>query len=133
MDRWCSGNTWRWLVRHRSCSSLTAQSNTRNLGSDNPQAIEITKELTMIIRVAFVVAAMASICAVMPAGAEDAKLGVGITVGSGHDDRDRNKTVVIKKDRDHDRDDRKVVIKKDRDHDGDVDKKVVIKKDHDHD
>ena len=89
----------------------------------------------MIIRAALVAAAVASICAVTPSNAEEAKFGVGVTVGSGHDDgdHDRDKTVVIKKDRDHDQDDKKIVIKKDRDHDGDVDKKIVIKKDRDRD
>ena len=80
----------------------------------------------MTIRIALVIAAVAGICTAMPAVAEE--VGVGVTVGSGHDDRD--KTVIIKKDRDHDRDD-KVVIKKDRDHDRDD--KIVIKKDRDHD
>jgi hypothetical protein len=82
----------------------------------------------MTIRIALVIAAVAGICTAIPAVAEE--LGVGVTVGSGHDERDRDKTVIIKKDRDNDRDD-KVVIKKDRDHDRDD--KVVIKKDRDHD
>ena len=84
----------------------------------------------MTIRIALVIAAVAGICTAMPAVAEELGGGVGVTVGSGHDERDRDKTVIIKKDRDHDRDD-KVVIKKDRDHDRDD--KVVIKKDRDHD
>ena len=82
----------------------------------------------MTTRVALVIAAVAGICSAMPAAAEE--VGVGLTVGSGHEERDRDKTVIIKKDRDNDRDD-KVVIKKDRDHDRDD--KVVIKKDRDHD
>ena len=86
----------------------------------------------MTIRIALVIAAVAGICTAIPAVAEE--LGVGVTVGSGHDERDRDKTVIIKKDRDHDRDgDKTVVIKKDRDHDRDGDKTVVIKKDRDHD
>ncbi len=69
----------------------------------------------MTIRIALVIAAVAGICSAMPAGAEEVGIGVGpvgVTVGSGHDERDREKTVIIKKD--HDRDDN-VVIKKDRD------------------
>src|ERR1022692_262675 len=81
-------------------------------------------------RIVFVIAAVAGICCAMPAGAEE--VGVGVTVGSGHEERDGDKTVVIKKD--HDRDaDKKVVIKKDRDHDSDGNKTVIIKKDRDHD
>jgi len=81
----------------------------------------------MSTRIALIIVAAAGICIAMPVGAEE--LGVGVTVGSGHVDRDgdRDKKVIIKKDRD----DKKVVIKKDRDHDGDVDKKVIIKKDND--
>jgi hypothetical protein len=66
----------------------------------------------MNTRIAFVIAAVAGIGFAIPAGAEE--VGVGVTVGSGHDAVDR-----------------KIVIRKDRDHDGDVDKKVVIKKDRD--
>ena len=75
----------------------------------------------MNIRLAVVIAAVAGICSAMPAGAEEVGVGpVGVTVGSGHDerDRDRDKTVIIKKDRDHDRDgDKTVIIEKDRNHD----------------
>ena len=82
----------------------------------------------MNTRIALVIAAVASIGFAIPAAAEE--VGVGVTVGSGHDDGDRvREKTVIKKD--HDADDKKVVIKKDRDHDGDVDKKIVIKKDRD--
>ena len=54
-----------------------------------------------------VIATLAGVCAALPAAAEDAKVGVGpagVTVGSGHTDRDRDvdKKVIIKKDRDHD-------------------------------
>ena len=70
-----------------------------------------------------VVASVAGICTALPAMAEDAKVGVGpvgVTVGSGHRDRDRDV-------------DKKVIIKKDHDQDGDREKKVIIKKDRDHD
>jgi hypothetical protein len=82
----------------------------------------------MTIRFALVIAAVAGICSAMPAAAEEP--GVGVTVGSGHEERDRDKTVIIKKDRDRDVD-KKVVIKKDRDDDRDGDKTVIIKKDRD--
>jgi len=68
----------------------------------------------MITRLAVIIAAVAGICSAMPAGAEEVGVGVGpvgVTVGSGHDERDRDKTVIIKKDRDHDR--RPVVIDRD--------------------
>jgi hypothetical protein len=84
----------------------------------------------MITRLAVIIAAVAGICSAMPAGAEEVGVGVGpvgVTVGSGHDERDRDKTVIIKKDRDHNRDgDKTVVIKKDRDHDR---RPVVIDRD----
>jgi hypothetical protein len=70
-----------------------------------------------------VVAALAGVCSTLPAVAEDAKVGVGpvgVTVGSGHSDRDRDV-------------DKKVIIKKSHDEDGDREKKVIIKKDRDHD
>jgi len=85
-----------------------------------------TSKQAMTIRFALVIVAVTGICSAMPAAAEE--VGVGVTVGSGHEERDRDKTVIIKKD--HDRDaDKKVVIKKDRDHDRDGDKTVIIKKD----
>jgi hypothetical protein len=75
----------------------------------------------MISRFALGIAAAAIVCgSALPAGAEDARIGVGpvgVTVGSDHDrdrDRDRDRTVIIKKD--HDRGDQDTtVIKKDRD------------------
>jgi hypothetical protein len=82
----------------------------------------------MTIRFALVIVAVAGICSAMPAAAEE--VGVGLTVGSGHEERDRDKTVIIKKDNDRDVD-KKVVIKKDRDHDRDGDQTVIIKKDRD--
>jgi hypothetical protein len=86
-------------------------------------------EHKMNIRFALALVAGLGVCGALPASAEE--VGVGVTVGSPHVDRDRDgdrdKKVVVKKD--HDRDDKKVVIKKDRDRD--VDKKVTIKKDND--
>jgi hypothetical protein len=69
----------------------------------------------MISRFLLGIAAAAIVCgSALPAGAEDARVGVGpvgVTVGSDHD-RDRHKTVIIKKDRDHGDQDT-TVIKKD--------------------
>jgi hypothetical protein len=75
----------------------------------------------MISRFVLGIAAAAIVCgSALPAGAEDAGIGVGpvgVTVGSDHyrdRDRDHGKTVIIKKD--HDRGDQDTtVIKKDRD------------------
>ena len=90
----------------------------------------------MIGRVAIVIAAAAGICSAIPAGAEEVGVGVGpngVTVGTIHGDRDRDrtKTVIINKDRDHDGDrDKTVIINKDRDHDRDHDRgRVVIDRD----
>jgi len=72
----------------------------------------------MISRFALVIAATVGLCgSALPAGAEDVGVGpVGVTVGHDRDrDRDHDKTVIIKKDRDHgDRD--KTVIKKEESH-----------------
>jgi hypothetical protein len=73
----------------------------------------------MISRFLLGMAAAAIVCgSAIPAGAEDAGIGVGpvgVTVGSDHD-RDRHKTVVIKHHRDRGDHDT-IVIKKDRDRD----------------
>jgi hypothetical protein len=70
----------------------------------------------MISRFLLGIAAAAIVCgSALPAGAEDARVGVGpvgVTVGSDHD-RDRHKTVIIKKEGDHGNQDT-TVIKKDR-------------------
>ncbi len=62
----------------------------------------------MISRFVLGIAAAAIVCgSVLPAGAEDAGIGVGpvgVTVGHDRDrdrDRDHSKTVIIKKDSDH--------------------------------
>jgi hypothetical protein len=92
----------------------------------------------MIGRLAVVVAAAVGICSAIPAGAEEVGIGVGpngVTVGTVHGDRDRDrtKTVIINKDRDHDGDrDKTIIINKDRDHVGDRDhdrRSVVIDRD----
>lgn len=86
----------------------------------------------MIGRVAVLVVAVAGICSAMPAGAEEVGVGVGpngVTVGAIHGDRDRErtKTVIINKDRDHDGDrDKTVIINKDRDHDRDHNRGSVV-------
>jgi hypothetical protein len=76
----------------------------------------------MISRLAVIVAAAAGICSAMPAGAEEVGIGVGpggVTIGSDHGDRyrDRDREVIINKDRDRDRDG-PVIINRDRDHGG---------------
>jgi hypothetical protein len=80
----------------------------------------------MISRFALVIAAAAIVCgSALPAGAEDVGVGVGpvgVTVGSDHyrdRDRDHDKTVIIKKDRDHGDEDKTVIMRKDRDRDRD--------------
>ena len=81
----------------------------------------------MISRFALVIAAVAGICSAMPAGAEE----IGIGVGPSSNDRiwprdwyrDRDRAVIINKDRDRDGDrDRTVIINRDRDHRGDRDR-----------
>ena len=82
----------------------------------------------MISRLAVVVAAVAGICSAMPVGAEEIGIGVGpggVTIGSDHGDRyrDRDRAVIINKDRDRDGDrDKPVIINRDRDHRGDRDR-----------
>jgi len=76
----------------------------------------------MISRLAVIVAAAAGICSAMPAGAEEVGIGVGpggVTIGSDHGDRyrDRDREVIINKDRDRDRDG-PVIINRDRDNGG---------------
>jgi hypothetical protein len=85
----------------------------------------------MIGRVAVLVVASAGICSAMPAGAEEVGVGVGpngVTVGAihGERDRDRTKTVIINKDRDHGDRDKTVIINKDRDHDRDRNRGSVV-------
>jgi hypothetical protein len=80
----------------------------------------------MIKRLAVAIAAAAGICSVMPVGAEEVGIGVGpggVTIGSDHGDRyrDRDRAVIINKDRDRDRDG-PVIINRDRDHGGDRDR-----------
>jgi hypothetical protein len=78
----------------------------------------------MISRFALALAAAAMVCgSAVPAGAEDARIGVdpvGVTVDSDHyrdrdGDRDHDKTVIIKRDHDHGDEDKTVIIGKDRD------------------
>ena len=80
----------------------------------------------MIRRLAVAIAAAAGICSAMPVGAEEIGIGVGpggVTIGSDHGDRyrDRDRAVIINKDRDRDRDG-PVIINRDRDHSGDRDR-----------
>jgi hypothetical protein len=85
----------------------------------------------MIRRVVIVIAVAAGICSAIPAGAEEVGVGVGpngVTIGTVHSDRDRDrtKTVIINKDRDHGDRDKTVIINKDRDHDRDHDRGPVV-------
>jgi hypothetical protein len=80
----------------------------------------------MISRLVVIVTAAAGICGAMPAGAEEVGIGVGpggVSIGSDHGDRyrDRDRAVIINKDRDRDRDG-PVIINRDRDHGGDRDR-----------
>jgi hypothetical protein len=83
-----------------------------------------------VMKYALVIAAVAGICAAVPANAEEVGVGVGpvgVTVGTGHDrdrDRDRDRTVI--RDRDEHRDRDTVIIKKDRDRDRDRDHDKLI-------
>jgi hypothetical protein len=82
------------------------------------------------MRYALVIAAVAGICAAVPASAEEVGVGVGpvgVTVGAGHDrDRDRDHDRTIVRDRDEHRDRDTVIIKKDHDRDGDRDHDKTI-------
>ncbi len=85
----------------------------------------------MIKRLVVAAVAAAGICVAMPAGAEEIGVGVGpsgVTVGTVHNDRyrDRDRTVIRERDR-RDRDET-VVIKRghDRDREYDRDHKTVI-------
>jgi len=95
-----------------------------NVGYLVSQCQENVMKLTLII------AAVAGICAAVPASAEEVGVGVGpvgVTVGAGHDrdrDRDRDRTVI--RDRDEHRDRDTVIIKKDHDRDGDRDHDRMI-------
>ena len=75
-----------------------------------------------MIRTALIVCAVASVCTVSPALADDVGVRVGpggVTVHADRDrDRDRDKTVIINRDRDRDADrDKTVIINRDRDRD----------------
>ena len=86
----------------------------------------------MIRRVAIVIAVAAGVCSAIPAGAEEVGVGVGpngVTVGTLHGDRDRDrtKTVIINKDRDRAGDRGKtIIINKDRNRDRDHDRRSVV-------
>jgi len=82
-----------------------------------------------MIKYAVALVAVLSVCSAIPVRAEEVGIGVGprgVTVGESHGDRDRDRehfrdrdhlgrdeTVIIRKDRDHDRDRRPVVIDRD--------------------
>ena len=77
------------------------------------------------------IVAAASICAAMPASAEDVGVGVragpvgaGVTVGEDHRDRDRERTTVIKE---REREPRETTVIKERDRE--PDRKVIIDRD----
>ncbi len=77
----------------------------------------------MIRQLALVTLAIAGVCYVAPAAADEVGVGVGPAGVEVHGDRDREKTVIEKRGPDTDRD-KTVIINKDRD--ADRDKSVVI-------
>jgi hypothetical protein len=89
-----------------------------------------TEDHAMMRRLVVIAAAAAGICVAMPAGAEEIGVGVGpsgVTVGTSHGDRYRDRDREVIRERDH-RDRDTVVIRKSRDHDRDYDRdrKTVI-------
>ena len=83
-----------------------------------------------MIKYVVVIAAVAGICSAMPAGAEEAAVGVGpvgVTVGQGHGDRDRDHDRDVIRDRDHRDHDKTIIIEKgDRDRDVGRDRGAVV-------
>ena len=80
------------------------------------------------MKFALAIIAAASICAAVPASAEDVGLrvgpvGAGVTVGQDHRDYDRDRTTVI---RENDQPRDKTVIIKDRDRDREPETKTII-------
>jgi len=79
------------------------------------------------MKYALAIIAALSICAAMPASAEDVgvgPVGAGVTVGSDHRDRDRDRTTVIK---DREREPRETTVIKERERE--PDRKVIIDRD----
>ena len=83
----------------------------------------------MIRRLAVAIAVVAGIYTAMPVAAEEVGIGVGpggVTIGSDHSDRVRDRdhrTIILNDhDSDRDRDHRTVILNKDHDRDGDRDR-----------
>jgi hypothetical protein len=76
----------------------------------------------MIGRLALATLAIAGVCYVMPAAADEVGVGVGPAGVEVHGDRDRDKTVVERRGPE----DKTIIINKDRDHIPDRDRSVVI-------
>jgi hypothetical protein len=77
----------------------------------------------MVRRLALATLAIAGACYVMPAAADEVGVGVGPAGVTVHGDRDRDKTVIERKEPDRNK---TVIINKDRDHVPDRDRSVVI-------
>jgi hypothetical protein len=83
--------------------------------------------LGAVHEVPIAIVAAASICAAVPASADDVgvgPVGAGVTVGSDHRDRDRERTTVIKE---REREPRETTIIKERERE--PDRKVIIDRD----
>jgi hypothetical protein len=90
-----------------------------------------TQREERLMKYVLAIIAAASICAAVPASAEDVGVGVGVgpvgagvTVGSDHRDRDRERTTVIKE---REREPRETTVIKERDRE--PDRKVIIDRD----
>lgn len=73
-----------------------------------------------MIKYAVALVAVVSVCSVLPVRAEEVGIGVGprgVTVGESHGDRYRDRDREHFRDRDHRGRDETVIIRKDRDHD----------------
>ena len=76
----------------------------------------------MIGRLALAILAIAGVCYVMPAAADEVGVGVGPAGVEVHGGRDRDRTVVERRGPE----DKTIIINKDRDHIPDRDRSVVI-------
>jgi hypothetical protein len=100
------------------------------LSADETRSHCVVKKTERIMKYALAIIAATSLCAAVPASAEDVGVGVGVgpvgagvTVGADHRDRDRERTTIIKEREPHDttvikererEPDRKVIIDHDR-------------------
>ena len=110
--------------------ALRRRINASELLPMKPVLTALLEKTERIMKYAVVIIAAASLCAAVPASAEDVGVGVGVgpvgagvTVGADHRDRDRERTTIIKEREPHDttvikererEPDRKVIIDHDR-------------------